>query len=93
MRQHSISIALESEGQDIKSLIKASGDASQEVRSNVALGLGKIGEPAKEAVPALIKALGDESETVRWKAVEALSQIGEPAKEIVPVLIKALGDE
>ena len=57
--------------------------------------LGRISEPAKEAVPALIRLLDSRvrSSTVRSSAAAALGNIGAPAQEIVPELIKLLADE
>ena len=52
--------------------------------------MGRIGEPAKDAVPALIQALGDEYSGVRRDAAEALRRIGGPA---VSALKQALEDE
>ena len=43
-----------------------------------AFALGRIGEPAKDAVPALIKALSDVENQVRWYAASVLGKIGKP---------------
>jgi len=68
------------------------GDKEVGNRFYAAEALGKIGEPAKEAVPALIKALGDEkAEKVRSNVAEALGKIGDA--QAVPALIEALSDE
>ena len=69
-------IAIEAEEQDIESLIKELGDEDLFVRAGAAFALGRIGEPAKAAVPALIKVLDDESQHIRSGAAEALRRIG-----------------
>ncbi len=74
-------------------LIDQLSDETREVRERAAEALGKIGEPAKEAIPALLEALGDEAREVRERAAEALGKIGKPAKGAIPVLIEALNDE
>ena len=77
-------IAIEAEEQDIESLINALTDESEDVRGSAAFALGRIGEPAKEAVPALINALTDESEDVRDGAVWALKILGYESDNIHP---------
>jgi HEAT repeat protein len=52
--------------------------------------LGRLGEPAKVAVPRLIAALQDSDPRVRSYAARALSEIRSEAKTIVPALIDAL---
>jgi len=66
---------------------------SESLRANAAQLLGRIGPPAKEAVPALIKALSSENSGIQASASAALGEIGPAAKEAVPALIKALSSE
>jgi hypothetical protein len=49
-------------------------DSSYKVRTQAALLLGKLGDPA--GVDPLIKALGDDSKTVRAMAVQSLAKLG-----------------
>ena len=54
-------------------------DKMQEVRHQAVIALGKIGEPAKSAVPRLIiMILTDPS--IRQSAIETLGQVGEGAE-------------
>jgi HEAT repeat protein len=71
-------------------LLQRQGDS--EVRWNAARTLGKIGLPAKEAVPNLIAALTDSDALVREHAAEALGDIGPQAKEAIAALEKVLND-
>lgn len=63
-----------------------------EIRWNAARTLGKIGPPAKEAMPNLSAALEDSDPLVREHAAEALGDIGPQAKEAIPALVKVLKD-
>ena len=75
----------------VHSLVQAlKNDGNIDVRMSAARALGRIGEPAKEAVPTLIQALEDQDFRVRNIAVWALVQIGKPA---VPHLIQVLENE
>lgn len=49
-------------------------DSSYKVRTQAALLLGKLGDPA--GVEALIKALGDDNKTVRGMAAQSLGKLG-----------------
>jgi len=59
-----IGSVFESEARE-ESLIKQIGDEDVSVRQKAADALGKIGEPAKAAVPALIR----EKEVILWQVV------------------------
>ncbi|MCZ6678357.1 MAG: HEAT repeat domain-containing protein, partial [Candidatus Poribacteria bacterium] len=58
--------------------IEALGHFDWQVRARIAISLGSIGEPAKEAVPALIGRLQDVNMAVRDSASWALARIGTP---------------
>jgi len=60
-----------------------------QVRSAVALALGKIGDP--QAVNSIITALKDSKPTVRRATIQALGVIKDP--QAVEALIESLGDE
>jgi HEAT repeat protein len=62
----------------VPALIEALSDEDSGVRASAASALGKIGEPAKEAITALIQALSDKDESVRRAAAEVLKKIGTP---------------
>ena len=64
-------------------------ERKESVRSEVAMGLGRIGPDAGPAVPDLIPLLGDGSARVRREASRALGLIGPPAVE---ALIAASAD-
>ena len=74
----------------VRPLIAALCDEHESVQMSAATALGKIGEPAKSAVPALVKALDNKSAKVRGWATWALGRIGEPP---APRLIDLIGDE
>ena len=69
----------------IPELIEALGYKNQMVRVNAVYVLGRMGLPAKSAIPALTKVLIDDSPLVRESAAEALRKIG------TPEAMKALG--
>lgn len=69
--------------EDVKGLIKALTDKSEDVRDAAAKALGEIGEPA---LSPLIEALKDENRDVREAVAKALVKVGEPA---VKLLIQA----
>ncbi len=63
------------------------------VRWNAGRTLGKIGEPAKSAIPGLVAQLAsDPVPLVREHAAEALGDIGPAAASAIPELAKALAD-
>jgi HEAT repeat protein len=82
--------AVDPEAAVIAALIGALDDEYYDVRTAAAESLGKLGEPAKVAVPRLIAALQDSYSGVRSSAARALSAIRSEAKTIVPALIDAL---
>lgn len=74
-------------------LVEALGNEDPEMRFNAARTLGKIGEPAKEAVPRLLTMLESEKHPkVREHLAEALGDIGPSARAGVPALVALLKD-
>ena len=71
----------------INQLVKRLNDESQISRAGAADELGKIGEPARSAVPALVKALDDDYLRVRRSAAYALGKIGDFT--VIPALKEA----
>jgi HEAT repeat protein len=66
------------------------GEQKVNVRTEAAMGLGRIGPQAADAIDDLIQLFGDEQARVRQEAAVALGKIGEPALE--PLLTAATGD-
>lgn len=66
-------------------------------RRQAALTLGRIGEPARDAVPVLVNLLNEdpdtEGETTQFWAVKALALFGPVAREATPALIDVLRSE
>jgi len=73
--------------------LKNEDDSDEEVISEAAKALGKIGPEAKDAVPALINVLNYEYGNVKQYAAEALGNIGSEVKGTIPALIKVLKNE
>ena len=73
----------------INQLIDRLNDESHISRADAADELGKIGEPAKLAVPALVKAMSDDYLRVRRNAAYALGKIGDPTRTVVSALKEA----
>lgn len=74
-------------------LMEALASEDSEMRFNAARTLGKIGEPAKEAVPRLLTTLESEKHPkVREHLAEALGDIGPSASAGVPALLGLLKD-
>ena len=66
-------------------------------RRQAAITLGRIGEPAAEAVPVLIRLLDERGETADestelW-ALKALARFGPVAESAAPMLVEILNDE
>lgn len=78
----------------IGELVKMLGnkELDTETRWNAARTLGKIGPPAKLAIPTLVDHLHDEAWTIREHAAEALGDIGPDAKDAVSALMEVLDD-
>lgn len=75
-------------------LMKLFGHDDLAVRLQAMRAVGKIGEPAKSAIPVLIAALEkDETARVRERAAEVLGEFGPASVEAIPALTKALKDE
>ena len=71
----------------VDTLIRQLQDPDFTVRRGAARGLGRIGAPARRAVPLLIEALRDAHVEVRDAAERALHRIAETAKEQLPELL------
>lgn len=69
------------------------GDPSPDVRRAAALGLEKVGAPAKEFVPKLLALVKDADSSVRGAAISALGVLGPPGKDALPALLDALKDQ
>jgi HEAT repeat protein len=77
------------EGENVKTLIEGLHDKDPVMRT--ACALGRIGPPAKDAVPALIDRLYDaRAADLRPDIAEALGGVGPAAKDGVPVLTSLL---
>ncbi|SRR5579883_3519046 len=70
-------------GKTVPALIEALKDKGADIRWSAAIGLGHLGERAKEAIPALQAAQGDRDARVREAARVALSRI-DPARFTPP---------
>jgi serine/threonine protein kinase len=68
-------------------------DPEGEVRWYATIAIGKIGLPAKQAIPSLIKRLRDEKSGIRAYSSWALGKMGSEAKDAIPVLLETLRDE
>ena len=68
-------------------------DPEGDVRWYATIAIGKIGLPAKEAIPSLIKRLRDEKSGIRAYASWALGKMGLEAKDAIPVLLETLRAE
>jgi serine/threonine protein kinase len=68
-------------------------DPEGDVRWYATIAIGKIGLPAKDAIPSLIKRLRDEKSGIRAYASWALGKMGLEAKDAIPVLLETLKDE
>jgi len=64
----------------------------EQMRSEVAMIIARIGTPAKAAVPALVKSLDDEDPQTRSEVLFALAAIGPDAAASVPAVSKLLDD-
>ena len=68
-----------------------SNDAS--TRAYAAIGLGRIGAAAEDAVPHLIHRLKDDDARVRRNSVRALQQIGRQTERSIPAIADTLKDD
>lgn len=72
-------------------------DVTWHTRSQAALALGRIGEPAQQAVPVLVELLDEPAEDAGKSAqlwsVKALALFGPVARHATPALVKVLEDE
>lgn len=76
----------------VATLESALGDDAPAVRSQAAIALGRIGQPASEAAPALIHLLQDVDDTVRCHAAEGLGQVEGDIDATVAALVVLLRD-
>ena len=75
----------------VKPLIRAlENDAS---RIGAATTLGRIGAPAKAAIPALVTALGDKSAEVRREVLYALAAIGPDSRQALAAVVRSLASD
>lgn len=77
---------------DVAGLIKRLNSPDTKIRSRAIATLGKIGPPARLAVPALISTMKDSDGTLRQEAAGALKKIGPPEKSEKRLLDKSLQD-
>ena len=86
-------IALASTGKDSEEVISAliqelkGGDAR-----NAALSLGRIGPPAKAAIPLLLQTLKNDNQEIRLYSLKALVRIDRNEPEVLAALNSALED-
>lgn len=80
------------DGELANALAAVLGDASPDVRRAAALGLEKIGAPAKDAVKPIAALVKDADPSVRSAAIGALGVLGPPGKDAMPALLEALKD-
>jgi HEAT repeat protein len=76
---------------DVPALVKLTREGAA-AKAAAAAALGRVGEPAKSAVPRLADLLGDQDSEVRIAAAEALGRIGPAAMPAAPKLREALDD-
>lgn len=77
---------------EVSELIEDLDDDSRWVRLEAAYALGKIGPPARAAVPRLLDTMWDKYADVRYFAVRALGRIRADAESVVPELSVLLND-
>jgi HEAT repeat protein len=77
----------------LAALLKAKGRNAHIVRRDGAYYLGRLGEPARAAVPALLEALQDPDRDVRDYASIALTQVVPDRAEAVAPLVRALRED
>ncbi len=75
---------------DVPGLLEALGRPEAPKRADAAEELGRIGPPAKSAVPALVKLLQDKVEDVRLAAAAALASIDSQNAALMPVVLAEL---
>lgn len=81
------------QGEALRMLAEALGDADAEIRELAAQALAEFGPDAQQALPELITAVQDESALVRRRALRAIAGIGVAAAEdALPCLIAATED-
>ena len=76
----------------VGTLAAALADESAAVRTQAAVGLGRIGAPASSEAAGLIGVLKDVDETVRCRAAEALGRVGGDVGASVASLVELLQD-
>jgi HEAT repeat protein len=74
----------------VRAILAKGGDAA--VRWNAARTLGRIGPPARAAVPDLLAGLRDRDALVREHCAESLGQVGQADEVVLAGLVGVLGD-
>ncbi len=77
---------------DVGDLVKKLGSTDGNVRSRAIRNLGRIGPPARLAVPSLLTLLKDSDGLARQEVSDALNKIGPPDKKDLAVLQRTLQD-
>lgn len=77
---------------DVGNLIKKLSSSDPKIRSRAMATLGKIGPPARLAVPTLLSTMKDSDGALRQEAAAALKKIGPPEKSEKTLLDKSLHD-
>jgi HEAT repeat protein/S1-C subfamily serine protease len=77
---------------DVAGLVKRLDSRDNRIRTKAIVTLGKIGPPARLAVPALLSTMKDSDDLVRKETAAALKKIGPPEKSEKPLLEKSLSD-
>jgi HEAT repeat protein len=77
---------------DVSELVKKLGSTDGRARSRAIRNLGRIGPPARLAVPSLLALLKDSDGLARQEVSDALNKIGPPDRKDWPQLQQALQD-
>jgi serine/threonine protein kinase/HEAT repeat protein len=77
---------------DVGELVKRLDSADRKIRSRAIRTLGRIGPPARLAIPSLLALLRDPNNIVRQEVTDALEKIGPPERKDVHTLQQSLQD-
>jgi serine/threonine protein kinase/HEAT repeat protein len=77
---------------DVGELVKRLGSSDSKVRSRAIRNLGRIGPPARLAIPSLLALLKDPNNIVRQEVSDALEKIGPPERKDFHTLQQSLQD-
>jgi HEAT repeat protein len=77
---------------DVSDLVKKLGNSDTQVRSRAVRSLGRIGPPARLAVPSLLAQFNNSDGLARQEVSDALNKIGPPDRKDWPMLQKTLQD-